>query len=245
MREPLACLARSDGGAARAADRLELWYGRAMLRSSVLLLGVLGLACAGGKGKTDPDDEGGGGSQSQACADYLACAAEVDPATFATLGSTYGPDGDCWTQGDAYADTCTAACEAAVEALATAYPEAEACAGYVQPVCPIVSGTYDLTLLDPDGGNCELGGEVFGQADVVCEAPETGQFTLHWEDVFAEQADLDCTFTGSDFTCAGTWDVGVPADLSLDGQARGGGADGRYVVDIPDFCSGEGNFDLE
>lgn len=141
-----------------------------MLRPVLVLTGLLCLACAGGKDKDTTTDEGGL-DQSAACSDYLDCAAAVDPTTFAALGSTYGPDGDCWSQGEAFADACTSACEAAITALAAAYPDAAECAGYAPEGCPIDAGEYELTLLEGDGGTCKTSGDLPGTALVTCCRP--------------------------------------------------------------------------
>ena len=216
-----------------------------MLRPFLVFLAIASLACAAGKDKnTDPNDEQG--TQSEACADYLDCAAEVDPSTFATLGSTYGPDGDCWSQGDAYADACTSACEAALDAMHAAYPDAEVCGGGGGPTsCPLDAGDHELILHEPDTGTCGFGGDIPGDAEVTCDDPSSSTFTLHWVDIYGEEADLDCTFSGTSFTCEGILDVGTDADLTLDGDASGGSAAGRYTLDIPELCAGEGDFDMD
>ena len=52
-------------------------------------------------------------AQTKACADYLACAAGLDPTQLASLTMTYGPAGSCWTTA-ATASGCDAACTAAL-----------------------------------------------------------------------------------------------------------------------------------
>ncbi|MDP1827395.1 MAG: hypothetical protein Q8L48_29265 [Archangium sp.] len=61
------------------------------------------------------------------CVKYLACTEAVSPGSAAALKGAYDTGGTCWTTGTATADTCTAACKAAVASLASSSPNTAAC----------------------------------------------------------------------------------------------------------------------
>lgn len=69
--------------------------------------------------------------QSPECAQYIECQSAVDAeagtSTADGLDETYGPSGTCWTSTAEVAQGCTDACENAVSAQATAYPDIAAC----------------------------------------------------------------------------------------------------------------------
>ncbi len=69
---------------------------------------------------------GGSVSQSAACQKYVSCYV-ASGGTAGSLDSSYGPNGTCWTAGQATATACTDACVQASAALKSAYPTVVAC----------------------------------------------------------------------------------------------------------------------
>jgi len=64
-------------------------------------------------------------SQSPSCKKYLTC---YDKALGTTsLDSTYGSTGTCWASTQAVADSCTAACTAALPSMKTSFPSVTEC----------------------------------------------------------------------------------------------------------------------
>ncbi len=57
------------------------------------------------------------------CKSYVACF-EATGGTRGSLDTTYGDKGSCWMSTDSAADSCTAACKAALASLKTANPDA-------------------------------------------------------------------------------------------------------------------------
>lgn len=56
-------------------------------------------------------------SQSPECADFLACYEATYPGQTASIQSSYGPNGTCWTGSSATADSCTNACRSGLTSL--------------------------------------------------------------------------------------------------------------------------------
>jgi ABC-type glycerol-3-phosphate transport system substrate-binding protein len=82
-------------------------------------LGVVGLAACGPV-------------QSDSCAQYITCQEAIDEAdgtsTADSLDSAYGATGTCWSSTAEAADACTTACDNALDAFETAYPDLDDCA---------------------------------------------------------------------------------------------------------------------
>jgi hypothetical protein len=209
-----------------------------------LALGVLfSFGCLfGKKDDTDTSDPDGDGiEQSDVCADYLTCAAAVAPDSFAGLSATYGPSGDCWSQGQDFADNCTTVCQTSVEALATQHPTDDACKAYAPPF-PMADGTWTLNLGLGSGDECGIG-ESLGsdtwtwEGDVVNDF-ENGSFT--WsiaDDEGFYNLVLDCTDDGTDFDCEGDF-------MQLTGTGEVSTAEGTYTIN-GGSCTSSGDFDAE
>ena len=69
----------------------------------------------------------GGGGQSETCKKYLACTEAVSAGSSASLKSSYGEGGTCWTTNQASADACTTACQSALDTLKAANPNQAEC----------------------------------------------------------------------------------------------------------------------
>ena len=108
-----------------------------------------------GGGSGGSGGSGGNGAQPEVCADYLGCAAALDPAGLPALIASYGPDGSCWQSTAMLAATCATAC---ANALATARmspsaPAACAGGGTAAPSCS--DGVHNGDESDVDcGGSC-------------------------------------------------------------------------------------------
>ncbi|HEX6836910.1 MAG TPA: hypothetical protein VF334_10085, partial [Polyangia bacterium] len=87
-----------------------------------------GVPGSGGNGSGGGNGAGGGVTQTQACIDYLSCAAAVSPAQLPTLITTYGPSGTCWTSAT-MAGVCDSACMMALAQLRTTPSLPAACGG--------------------------------------------------------------------------------------------------------------------
>lgn len=70
---------------------------------------------------------GCGPTVSAECTKYLACTEAILAGSSTSLKAAYGPGGTCWTTTTAVADTCTAACKAAVAAQAAGATAPAAC----------------------------------------------------------------------------------------------------------------------
>jgi hypothetical protein len=222
-----------------------------MRRLSVpLALGVLfSLGCLfGKKDDTDTSDPDGDGiAQSDVCSDYLACAAAVAPDSFAGLSATYGPSGDCWSQGQEFADNCTTACQASVEELALAHPVDDACSAYAPPFV-LLDGDWTVTLQLGSVDSCGLS-EYTGGDDEVLDGPvendlENGTFTWHLSDGRGLSFDLACTDEGSDFSCSSEGDF----ILDVDGAGDKDNADGTWDISFggtDGSCESSGDFTAE
>lgn len=98
---------------------------------AALLVGGMILACAGGKGKEEEEENPSelppdGIDQAEVCADYLNCLAAVDPNTLASVQGTYGTEGSCWSDETAAAQ-CAEACETGLAQMEDAYPDEPVC----------------------------------------------------------------------------------------------------------------------
>jgi hypothetical protein len=62
-------------------------------------------------------------AQTQPCKDYVNCFVKTGGAR-ATLDSTYGPMGTCWSTTAAAVQACNDACASALPSLKTAFPDA-------------------------------------------------------------------------------------------------------------------------
>ena len=203
------------------------------------------LACFGSATDKPADDGTGDGVvQSDVCADYLSCVADVDPGSFAALTGTYGPDGDCWAGDQSFADDCTAVCLSTVTDLADANRSSDACKAYAPPAAPLADGEWTLVLEIPkkkDG--CGLA-DATGTTEWVLggDVLSTGAGTFTWSgDNGWIYLNFDCTYDGADFTCDESTDGEI---LSLDGTAHGDAADGSWSMEATgtQACTSTGTF---
>jgi hypothetical protein len=181
--------------------------------------------------------------QSEVCADYLDCVAAADPDSFPDLQDTYGPAGDCWTQGEDVAEDCTTACQAAVEDLARSYPTENGCEDYA-PDYALDDGTYAFSLSMEDDG-CTLEqfvGNPWSMEGTVSNDIAEAEFTLDLSDG-ANDVALFCTNDGRDFSCAS----GEGIDMQASGTASSDHqrAEGDWVVTFGTECSSTGTFTAE
>jgi len=68
-----------------------------------------------------------GGGQSAVCKQLLECYESVQAGSSAGIEDTYGPNGSCWSQGNEYADVCSASCNTTLSSYRTNYPNVPAC----------------------------------------------------------------------------------------------------------------------
>ncbi|MCB9764372.1 MAG: hypothetical protein H6739_31655 [Alphaproteobacteria bacterium] len=205
----------------------------------ITLAGVaaLLLACAGLRDKDAVDS--GPLPVTEACADYVDCAAAVEPATLGTLLESYGEGGTCWTSGADVAETCDGACVVGLEQLAELYPLEEACVGEL-PVCEEVEGDWEITL-HREQTDCDdpEDPEITSAAEIQCVDRARGRFDIEFERLTASPS--ECTATGSDFVC--TFEVQVfqwEMEGRFDGLER---AEGSYSW-ANTVCGAQGTFEL-
>ena len=65
--------------------------------------------------------------QSEICAAYLECLAEVYPTLLGDAIEDYGPEGDCWFEDQTVADLCYRSCSVALEQAHLAFPDVDEC----------------------------------------------------------------------------------------------------------------------
>jgi hypothetical protein len=197
------------------------------------------LACAGGK------DKGGDGvSQDPACADYLDCLSAADPATFATVQSTYGPDGSCWTDA-ASADSCATACETGLSDAAAAYPDEAACDDGGPPTAADLEGDWTFTYVSGEGECTDDG--IFVQIDSLEQgfsAEDDTNFSsigivilLVQDQDYNFELMLDCHVTDSGFACD-EYTSAQDVHWTLSGTVSGGEMDATMEIGLGD---GDGN----
>lgn len=199
-----------------------------------------------GKGGDDTDDTTSTDAldQSDVCADYLTCASAADPDAFSSLEETYGPDGDCWTQGQDIADNCSDACLEAVKALAVDNRTEDGCEDYA-PAIVLEDGfwTLDLELNGTDdcGIGEALGDDVYPLEGEVDNDSDFLEFTWDLDDpTFGFAFALDCTVDGDTFEC----DSGEGSNprMALDGDGEGDRASGSWHIAIEGSCDSDGDF---
>ncbi|GEM_PF-3178734 len=101
---------------------------------------------------------GGGGvplAQSPACAKYVGCY-EATGGVKNSLDPSYGPQGSCWSSGQAASVACGEACAVGLDELRLQHPNEAACGGTpgVDAGCPIALKLKVVVLLDQSGSMC-------------------------------------------------------------------------------------------
>ena len=153
------------------------------------------------------------------------------------MSGTYGPAGDCWSQGAGFAEDCENACGAAVEDLAIAHPKEAACADYL-PARPMQDGAWSATLELDGVDSCALR-EIVGDRWVV-SGDVSNDFETNEASWLAHGGawsfDLACTIDGADFLC-----FGGNTELALTGSGDGRTAEGTWGFGAPN-CYTAGTF---
>jgi hypothetical protein len=67
------------------------------------------------------------GTQALECKKYLACLDVVMPGASASIVSSYGPTGNCWSTNQVAADGCISACRDATASQAMQHPDVAEC----------------------------------------------------------------------------------------------------------------------
>jgi hypothetical protein len=123
-----------------------------------------GAGGSGGNGGAGGSGGGtGGNAQSQACTDYLSCAAVATPSQLPTLIATYGPSGSCWQSTSTLASTCTSSCATSLQQLRADPNAPAACA----PADSCNNGVRDGDETDVDCGGATCNACAAGQ---MCHA---------------------------------------------------------------------------
>lgn len=214
---------------------------------AVVFTGAMILACAGGRDKEEnqdsspvlPEDRV---DQASVCADYLNCLAAVDPAALASVQSTYGSDGTCWTD-ETTAEQCAEACKTGLKQMDDEHPEEPKCDdGDVTEASDLegrwifeatrADGGCDAFILDFDGMDLEISPD--GSKDFTATGQAAVAISGTWYDFNVE---FDCSLSEDDFSCdeyVGKFDshwsfegvyqgAGIGATLELGlGDAKGG-----------------------
>lgn len=174
---------------------------------AVVIVGGMILACAGGTDEDSspvlPDKRV---DQASACADYLDCLASVDPGTLASVQSTYGTDGTCWTD-ETTAEQCAEACETGLTQMDDEFPDEPDCDDGAVTEASELEGRWNFESSGSDGGcdgfvldfdsmglDISADGSTDFAADGIAEVGIVG----NWYDFDLQ---FECSLSGDDFSC--------------------------------------------
>ena len=178
---------------------------------AVLLVGGMILACAAGKDSADDTDSSLGlpedaVDQDAICADYLDCLASVDPGALASVQSSYGTNGTCWTD-EATAEQCAEACATGLAQMHDAFPDEPECDDGEAIEAGDLEGRWNFESTDSDGG-CDGFALVFDSMDLEISPDGSTDFTADGRaevEIVGTWYDFDLTFacslSGDDFRC--------------------------------------------
>jgi hypothetical protein len=195
------------------------------------------LGCAGILGDTGA---GTGSTQDETCAQYLDCLAEVDPTTLASVQSTYGESGSCWTS-EATSAQCATACETALDQELSLYPHEEACGGDGSTTANDIDGDWSFEADDTEGDCADQGLDLTLATDILTFSAEaddafsvSGSATLGTPDqAFDFSLSFDCAYEDDAFTCdefSGDYDTAWTFFGDYDGE----GLDATMEIGIGD-----------
>jgi hypothetical protein len=176
---------------------------------AVVFVGGMILACAAGK---DADQDSSPAvtddrvDQASVCADYLDCLASVDPGTLASVQSTYGTDGTCWTD-ETTAEQCAEACETGLTQMDDEFPDEPDCDDGEVTEASELEGRWNFESADSDGG-CDGFVLVFESMGLEISADGSTDFTADGQaevGIVGNWYDFDlafeCSLSGDDFSC--------------------------------------------
>ena len=178
---------------------------------AVVFTGGMILACAGGRDKDEIQDSTPGlpedkVDQASICADYLNCLAAVDPAALASVQSTYGTDGTCWTD-ETTAEQCAEACKTGLSQMDDEHPEEPKCDDGEVTEASELEGRWRFVTTRSDGG-CDDFALDFDGMDLEISASGSKDFTASGQaemGIFGNPYDfnleLDCALSEDDFSC--------------------------------------------
>jgi hypothetical protein len=178
---------------------------------AVVFTGGMILACAGGRDKDENQDSSPGlpednVDQAAICADYLNCLAAVDPSALASVQSTYGTNGTCWTD-EATAEQCAEACKTGLAQMDDEYPEEPKCDDGEVTEASELEGQWTFEAASSDGG-CDDFILDFNSMDLEISANGSKDFTANGQaevGIFGNPYDFnlefDCSLSEDDFSC--------------------------------------------
>lgn len=213
---------------------------------AVVFTGAMILACAGGRDKDENQDSSTGlpednVDQASVCADYLNCLAAVDPGALASVQSTYGTDGTCWTD-ETTAEQCAEACKTGLAQMDDEHPEEPKCDDGEVTEASDLEGRWLFEATSSDGG-CDAFVLEFDIMDLEISANGSKDFTANGKaevGIFGNGYDfdleLDCSLADDDFSCDEY--VGkLDSHWTFEGVYRGAGIEATLELSLGD---GEG-----
>lgn len=198
----------------------------------------------------DEGDEETSDGGDEACDDYLACLAAVEPDTFSALVDTYGGDGTCWAHG-ATADACIAVCVEEFTLLQEDFPEEVACGGVAPDPLewPFDDGDWQIRYLEVEESTCGFAEDYLELINATSDLFGLTQEEFPNFSLFSGGGSSDCTLDGSAFTCSlsDAWADygGEGSTLEHTGTFRArDAASGALTFDDGEGCRGTISFEM-